>query len=224
MRVALFGGSFDPPHGGHLALARLARERLALDRLLVTPVAAQPLKHELPPASFADRVAMAGLAFADEPRMEISMLEAPRPDGKLNYTLDTLNAMNKRLAEEDRLFCILGADSFLSIGKWHKPDELLMACDFIVGARPGFDLSGARAALPPGISAEPQATKLPHVQVLELTRAGQRPTRLYLLLDLDEDVSATDIRAALQGGTTKDSVLAPTVLQYIRAHHLYTHL
>lgn len=224
MRVALFGGSFDPPHRGHLALARLARERLALDGVLVTPVASQPLKHELPPASFADRVAMAGMAFADEPGTEISLLDAPRPDGKLNYTIDTLRSLQERLAEGDKLFCILGADSFLSIGKWHKPEELLMTCDFIVGARPGFDLGGARAALPRGISANPQATELPHVRVLELTKPGQRPTRLYLLLDLAEEVSATDIRAALKGGATKDSVVAPAVLRYIRAHHLYTHL
>lgn len=224
MRMALFGGSFDPPHRGHLALARVARERLALDSVLVTPVAAQPLKQELPPAGFADRVAMAGLAFADEPRMEISLLDAPRADGKLNYTLDTLKSLRERLVLGDRLFCILGADSFLSISKWHKPEELLMTCDFIVGARPGFELGGARAALPRGISAKPQATELQHVQVLELTKPGHRPTGLYLLLDLAEDVSATDVRAALQGGATKDSVLAPAVLRYIRAHHLYAHL
>lgn len=224
MRVALFGGSFDPPHRGHLALARRARERLELDSVLVTPVAAQPLKHDLPPANFADRVAMAGLAFADEPRIEISLLDAPRPRGELNYTLDTLKALRERLAEGDRLFCILGADSLLSIGNWHMPEELLMTCDFIVGARPGFDLGGARSALPRGISAKPLKTELLNVQVLELRRPGQRPTRLYLLLDLAEDVSATDIRVALQGGTTKDSVLAPAVLQYIREHHLYAHL
>lgn len=224
MRVALFGGSFDPPHRGHLALARRARERLALDSVLVTPVAAQPLKHGLPPANFADRVAMAGLAFADEPHTEISLLDAPRPDGKFNYTLDTLRSLRERLVPGDRLFCILGADSLLSIGRWHKPEELLMTCDFIVGARRGFDLGGARDALPRGIAAKPQATELSQVQVLELTKPGERPTCLYLLLDLAEEVSATDIRVALRGGTTKDSVLAPAVLQYIRAHHLYTHL
>lgn len=224
MRVALFGGSFDPPHRGHLALARLARERLALDRVLVTPVAAQPLKQGVPPARFADRVAMADLAFADEPQTEISLLDAPRPNGRSNYTLDTLKILRERLDAGDRLFCILGADSLLAIQKWHRPEELLTMCDFIVGARPGFDLGQARAALPPGISAKYAATDLPHTAMLELSAPGRQHTRLYLLLDLAEHVSATDIRKALQGGDTNDSVLAPSVLQYIRAHHLYAHL
>lgn len=224
MRVALFGGSFDPPHRGHLALTRLARERLALDSVLVTPVAAQPLKQELPSAGFADRLAMAGLAFAEEPRTEISLLDAPRRDGKSNYTLETLQTLRERLGVGDRLFCILGADSLLAIRKWHRPEELLLACDFIVGARPGFDLGRAQAALPPGISARPQATELPHTQVLGLSAPGHRATRLYLLLDLAEDVSATDVRKALQDGAQADSVIAPAVLHYIRAHRLYTHL
>lgn len=224
MRVALFGGSFDPPHRGHLALVRLARERLELERVLVTPVAAQPLKQDLPPASFVDRVAMVGLAFAREPRTEVSLLDAPRSDGGSNYTLDTLRTLRERLVDGDRLFCILGADSLLAIRNWHRPRELLMTCDFIVGARPGFDLGQVRAALPAGISAKAVETDLPHTEVLELSVPHREPTHLYLLLDLAEDVSATSIREALQGGATEDSVLAPAVLQYIRAHHLYAHL
>ena len=72
MKLALFGGSFDPPHRGHVALARLAMDRLRLDRVLIAPVGTQPLKHETA-ASFEDRVEMVRLAFADEPGMEVSL-------------------------------------------------------------------------------------------------------------------------------------------------------
>lgn len=224
MRVALFGGSFDPPHCGHVALARLARERLSLDRVLVAPVGAQPLKSDAAPASFEDRVAMTRLAFGGETGVEISLVDAPRTDGRSNYTLDTLATIRQELRPDDSLFCILGADSLLTIGKWHRAADLVVFCDFIVGARPGFDLRRAGAALPEGISAKPLATELAHTQVLELKSRDGRSSRLYLLLDLAEDVSATEIRSALCGDANSGSVLDPAVAEYIRVHHLYSHL
>ncbi|MGC2162816.1 MAG: nicotinate (nicotinamide) nucleotide adenylyltransferase [Silvibacterium sp.] len=224
MRVALFGGSFDPPHRGHVVLARLARERLALDRILVAPVATQPLKQETPPASFADRVAMTRLAFAGEPHTEISLIDAPRPGGSSNYTIDTIDILRRQLNPDDVLFCVMGADSFLTIARWHRPVDLLLACDCIVGARPGFDLAQAAAALPPGISAAATATTLPNTRLLELTGSGNRTARLYLLTDLAEDVSATQIRAALHDNTKPGEILNPAVAEYIRRHHLYRHL
>lgn len=222
--MAFFGGSFDPPHRGHVTLARLARARLALDRVLVAPVAAQPLKQELPPAGFADRLAMTALAFADEPETEVSLIDALRPDGRSNYTLDTLKTLQERLTPGDRLFCILGADSLLTIRQWHKPVELLTTCDFIVGARPGFDLGQAQSALPPEMDAATLATELPHTHAMQLTTPQGRRSCLYLLTDLAEDVSATQIRMALRDGASGNGVLATAVLDYIREHRLYTHL
>jgi nicotinate-nucleotide adenylyltransferase len=228
MRVALFGGTFDPPHRGHIALARLARKRLSLDRILVAPVAAQPLKHHIYPASFDDRVAMARRAFARQPGIEISLIDAPRADGSSNYTIDTLAQLRRQFSPSDQLFCILGADSLLGIRNWHHPADLLLACDFIIGARPGFDLTQTTTALPDGISAKQLPTNLPHTELLELTGPGDRTSHLYLLLDLAENVSATEIRAhihaALQGNVQLRSILAPSVTAYIRAHHLYQHL
>jgi nicotinate-nucleotide adenylyltransferase len=223
MQVGLFGGSFDPPHCGHVALARLARERLALDRVLVAPVGTQPLKRTAPPSSFEDRVAMARLAVAGEPKTEISLIDAPRPDGRPNYTIDTVAILRQQLNPADALFCILGADSFLTIGKWYHSADLLTSCDFIVGGRPGFDLGQAEAALPSGISAAAVPTKLPGIRLLELN-AGNRHSRLYLLKDLAEDISATQIRSALRGEGEPGKVLSPAVAQYIREHHLYPHL
>jgi nicotinate-nucleotide adenylyltransferase len=221
MRVALFGGSFDPPHHGHVALARLARERFALDRILVAPVGAQPLKPDAASANFEDRLAMTRLAFAGESGVEISLLDAPREDGRSNYTVDTVEDLRRELNPDDKLFCMMGADSLLNIRQWHRPSDLLLACDFIVGARPGFDLDDAEAALPREIQARPIPTELPATRLLELTAPDGRQSRVYLLTDLNEDISATKIRAALRGGEAAEKVLAPEVLEYIRAHRLY---
>jgi nicotinate-nucleotide adenylyltransferase len=233
MRVALFGGTFDPPHRGHVALARLARKRLALDRILVAPVGTQPLKQQIPPTSFADRLAMTRFAFAGEPGTEVSLLDASHPDGTSNYTIDTLAVLRCQLAPGDHLFCILGADSFLTIRNWHRAADLLLACDFIVGARPGFDLADAAAAIPPGVYAKLLPSKLPHTRILELearkdaskARTPRRQaSRLYLLTDLAEDISATQIRAVLGSHSDPAQVLNPSVAEYIHTHHLYKHL
>lgn len=224
MRVALFGGTFDPPHRGHVALACLAREKFSLDRILVAPVAAQPLKQDTSSADFVDRLAMTRLAFAHEPGTEISLIDAPRPGGKSNYTIDTLAILRRQLSPHDALFCILGADSFITIRKWYRPADLLASCDFIVGARPGFDLTNVEAALPDGISARPIQDQLSQTKTFELSGPAGHHSRLYLLAELAIDISATQIRSALLGETEAAKYLDPGVEQYIRQHHLYEHL
>lgn len=224
MRVAFFGGTFDPPHRGHVALVRLARERLALDQILVAPVATQPLKLDTHPVAFEDRVAMTRLAFAHEPKTEISFIDAPRPNGKSNYTIDTLAILRQQLNPGDHLFCILGADSFLTIDKWHSSADLLISCDFIVGARPGFDLANIESALPSGISAASLPRELPYLQRFELAGENGRTAKLYLLTDLAIDISASEIRSALRGEIDTAKLLDPAVERYIRNHHLYEHL
>ena len=116
MRVALFGGSFDPPHRGHVALARLAIDRLHLDRVVVAPVGSQPFKYDAT-TGFEHRMAMLRLAFAGNPRIEISGMDAAHADGRPNYTLETILHLKHSLDPNDELFCLLGADSWLTIGK-----------------------------------------------------------------------------------------------------------
>ncbi len=103
-RVAFFGGSFDPPHLGHLAIARAARDGLKLDKVLFAPVGAQPLKPLGSTAAFEDRVAMTRLAIAEEPGFALSLLDAPDPDGKPNYTLETLEPAACRARVPGRTF------------------------------------------------------------------------------------------------------------------------
>ena len=225
MRIALFGGSFDPPHRGHVALARLAVNRLHLDRILVAPVGRQPLKHEATSASFEDRIAMAQLAFAGEPFTEVSRADAPRQDGRPNYTIDSVTDLKRTLGNGDTLFCLLGADAWLTIGKWYRAAELLMACDFIVGARPGFDIGQIPRALPGGIHAVGEQPGSPGCLISRLSDLDGHRSHLYLLPDLAEDVSATEVRAALNHPmdrhTDPGAVLSPGVANYIHAHMLY---
>lgn len=221
MKIGFFGGSFDPPHRGHIAVARLAMERLGLDQVLLAPVGVQPLKRDRSQAGYEDRVAMTRLAIEGQPGMEVSLIDAPRSDHRPNYTIDTIRALRSTLRTEDHLFCLLGADSFLSIGKWNRAGDLLLACDFAVAARPGFDLRRVTAALPTSISVASCDSNHPESLVLCLRKAGQRESRLYLLPDLEEPASASSIRSELEQGATPRQMLDPAVAAYIREHHLY---
>ena len=202
MRVALFGGTFDPIHRGHLALASAAASAFALDRVLFAPVGRQPLKAESPPATFADRLAMTMLAVASaaDPRFAVSSVDAPRPDGAPNYTVDTLAAL-AREAPAATLFVLAGADSFLTLRGWRSPDRLLELAEWIVVSRPEFPLS------------EPQLAPL------ALT-AAQR-SRVHLLTTVHEDVSSTELRQRLHAGDPCPGLLPAAVADYIQTHRLY---
>ena len=148
MRVAFFGGSFDPPHLGHLAVARAARQALDLDRVLFAPVGLQPLKPSGSSASFDDRVAMTRLAIAGEAGFELSLADAPKPDGSApNFTVDTLATLRQSMPNDSALFLLLGADSFRTLHLWHRAAEIPFLANFIVASRPNEDL-GNLSALP----------------------------------------------------------------------------
>ncbi|HEX8813263.1 MAG TPA: nicotinate (nicotinamide) nucleotide adenylyltransferase, partial [Terracidiphilus sp.] len=146
-RVAFFGGSFDPPHLGHLAAARAAREALRLDRVLFAPVGSQPLKPKGASASFADRLEMTRLAIAGDPTFEISLLDAPHATGAPNYTLDTMRALHEHLPGAE-LFLLLGADTFALLRNWHGAAEIPFTASLVVVSRPGQQIGNLAAFLP----------------------------------------------------------------------------
>jgi nicotinate-nucleotide adenylyltransferase len=220
MRIAFFGGTFDPPHRGHIAVARAAIERLNLDRVLLGPVAAQPLKSNGAQASFQDRLAMVRLAVLGEPRLLPSSADAPRLNGKPNYTFDTLVELRRSLSGDDMLFFLLGADAMLSLKRWHRAADLVLFCDFIVANRPGFSLDRLVSALPEGVE-QSACCHEPEFVRIDLTRKGGGRSSLYLLPDLEEDISATEIRTAIAAGAEAQTVLTPQVARYIGEHHLY---
>ncbi len=219
MRVALFGGSFDPIHRGHLRVAAAAANAFSLDRVLFAPVGRQPLKSSASAASFQDRVAMValalsqpladqGVAITPDPRFALSTLDAPRTDGAPNYTVDTLAALALEFSTA-QLFMIAGADSFLTLRNWRSPAELLALAQWIVVSRPDFTLT-------------PEFLDRPEFALTPAQRA-----RIHLLPGVHEDISATGLRALLHDAAVDSSNqslnqwLPPAVADYIREHHLY---
>ena len=114
-------------------------------------------------------------------------------------------------------FVLLGADSFLTLRRWHQCAELLLFCDFIVAGRPGFSLEQINAALPKGVQNTGEAREAGFTRFTLAGPSGQS-AKLFLLPDLDQDISATEIRAALAEGSEQQTVLAPAVAEYIRSH------
>ena len=238
-RIAFFGGSFDPPHLGHLAVARAARAALGLDTVLFAPVGAQPLKPTGSTAGFEDRVAMTRLAIVSEPEFEVSLADAPKPSGAPNYTLETLENLRRELPPGYMLFCLMGADSFVGLRCWHRAAEIPFVAPLIVASRPGQPRDGLKALLPPGLTMESAtASDRSELNVERsdiavqcyslLDQAGQR-TPFYVLPGLDVEISASQIReqagAWVQGGRgrleTARELLPEAVSDYIREHNLY---
>ena len=201
MRLALFGGTFDPVHRGHLAVAAAAADALSLDTILFAPTGRQPLKSALATAPFHDRLAMAALACAAEPRFAAAALDAPHPTGVPNYTVDLLAALHDRHPDAT-LFAIAGLDSFLTLPRWREPQRLLDLAEWIVVSRPGFTFADLPAAF--------------HAAGLALD-----PTRLHPLDSVHEDVSATDLRERLRHGAPCLDLIPAAVSAYIQSHRLY---
>jgi nicotinate-nucleotide adenylyltransferase len=232
-RVAFFGGSFDPPHLGHLAVARAARAALELDTVLFAPVGAQPLKTQGSTASYEDRLEMTRLAIAGEPGFEVSQADAPKPSGEPNYTLETLEKLGKDLCGDSGhdclLFFLMGADSFLGLRKWHRAAEIPFAAPLIVASRPGQKLEGVKAALPPGLAMEATARRDEtrggvEVRTYLLTnQVGDRAV-FYLLPELDFPISASAIRKGFgsRKQSTDNGLVPEVVAGYVRAHGLYS--
>lgn len=227
-RIAFFGGSFDPPHRGHLAIARAAADHFHLEQVLFAPVAHQPLKDSQPATAFLHRYAMTALATQCDPRFVPSLLDAPRnpqqnhPNSTPNYTVDTLRQLRASLAAEAEavsLFTLLGADSWLNIAHWHQPAQLLALSDWIVASRPGFSLAHAENALPAQMTAVPAQDA--GQSCLELQHEDGTTTRVWFLPQIQEDVSATELRAAMSQDAMTANLLPEAVEQYIRKACLY---
>jgi nicotinate-nucleotide adenylyltransferase len=232
-RVAFFGGSFDPPHLGHLTVAEAARAGLRLDTVLFAPVGVQPLKSRGATASFEDRLAMTSLAIADEPGFEISLADAPNAAGKPNYSFETLERLRVELGPACRLYFLMGADSFLTLRNWHRASEIPFAAPLIVASRPGQRLEGVKAALPAGLSIEatPGHDRTDgnlEVRAYEVRNGVGDHAEFYLLPGLNCDISATEVRARMRaqelaaaGNSGGDRLVPEAVAEFVKAHGLY---
>ncbi len=200
-RVALFGGSFDPPHRGHVAVARGAAEAFGLESVIFMPTGLQPLKPGGATAPYGDRMAMVSLVCGMDARFRVSDLDRPRDDGRPNYTVDTLEALKEGLpgAEDVRMFAIAGADSFLELPRWRESRRLLEMAEWIVVSRPGFSLR----------------------ELAGLDLPKEMMDRVHLLETVQERVSATELRTRLRRGEDCSDSVDGAVLKYAREHQLY---
>ena len=235
-RIAFFGGSFDPPHLGHIAVAHAAQQALALDKVLFAPVGLQPLKPSGSSASFQHRAAMTQVAIAAQPGFELSMIDAPlkNEDPKNverthasssapNFTVDTLTRLRNSLAREAQLFLLLGADSFRTFHYWHRAAEIPFLASLIIASRPGEYIDNLAACLPPDIAIRPLPDQ---PNRYTLTNPAGDQSQLLLLPNLNYDISATQLRNQIQRPpvtrqTNEPPMLDPAVLAYIHQHHLY---
>lgn len=135
MRLALFGGTFDPIHSAHLAVAREAADHFQLGRVLLIPNAIPPHKLRRAPAAYAHRLAMAELAAATDPRFEASRLEEGR---ETSYSILTIERVRQTLPADAQLFFLIGADAFSEIETWFRWRDVLRQVEFIVLSRPGY--------------------------------------------------------------------------------------
>jgi nicotinate-nucleotide adenylyltransferase len=234
MNIGLFGGTFDPIHVGHLALARAARERCKLGRILFTPANVPPHKQAQPLSPFALRYAMTALATAQEKDFIPSLLEAPEdfdPDVvrtkkgkerelKPNYTMDTVRHLKHSFNKADRLFLLIGIDAFADIAQWYQAEELFRECIFLVASRPGYSLADVANALPASLRPRAEATRPFEKQAAsgDLVLNG---VTIHLLNEVYQPISSTSIRKAAAAGKSLRRFVEPSVAEYIKKMGLY---
>jgi nicotinate-nucleotide adenylyltransferase len=215
--IALFGGTFDPVHLGHLAVARMAVRRFRLDQVLFVPSGAPPHKRSRPLTLFPHRFAMLALATGGEPRFEPSLLEAA--DFAAHYSIDTVRRVKRTLRRGDRLFFLIGVDAFLDIATWRSPEKLLGECDFIVASRPEFRLEDVLRALPPAARRAAQRNARGSSAGRASLSLGR--TTIHLLDGVRSSVSATEVRSAARRGRPLGRLVPAAVADYVRKMRLY---
>ena len=221
MNIGLFGGSFDPVHRGHLALARAAAERFSLRQILFVPASVPPHKQKHPVTPFVHRYAMLALATEGEKGWVPSLLEAPAVGAnRANYSIETVRRLKQTLKRADRLFFLLGIDAFRDIAKWREATALLAECEFAVASRPGYSLRDVAESLPESVRPPASVTKPFHklAAACDLVLPG---VTIQLLDGVQPNVSATAIRSAAAQGKPLGRWLEPRVAEYIRKVGLY---
>ena len=195
MRVGILGGTFDPIHMGHVAVAKAAMECARLDRVLFVPSAVPPHRVAAE-ASAEDRLAMSRLAVDSDSPFEVSDVEVKR--GGKSYTVDTLQELHRSLPD-DELFLILGWDAARLFRTWHQPEGVSALASFVIVGRPGM---------------------APPTQA-DLKLAGLDPGRVVMCLLPTPDISGSELRRAIAAGKSVAGKLPPAVERYIAANHVY---
>ena len=211
-RVAIYGGTFDPVHNGHVEAARGVLKFFELDELFFVPAWAPPHKRNANITSAFHRFGMLALATQADQRLLISTVELDSPDRP--YAVDTITHM---LKPDQRLFFLIGADSWNEITTWFEWQKLLTLCDLIVVTRPGYEVATAPV--------EANVVDLRGKGAIEVRRELEEHAapRVFITDVVNVDVAATTIRSLARAGDIEGlkTMVTPTVADYIGKHRLY---
>ena len=197
MKVGIMGGTFDPIHLGHLAMAESVREIFELDEVLFIPSARPPHKVEKNVTPEVHRLMMTFLATQSNDKFQVSPMEILREG--LSYTLDTMNELEKKFGADSELFFIIGADSMVDLPKWHKAKELVSKVHFIATTRPGVEVN------------------LDDVKNF----FGDSAKNIYQVATAGLEISSTDIRERIKNGKSIKYLVPESVEEYILKENLY---
>ncbi len=212
MRVGILGGTFNPIHNAHLLIAEAALEQCRLDEVLFLPASIPPHKDIAENVSFDQRLAMTGLAVADNPAFRASDFEAKRPGASFSVeTLRQLNAQNP----ENEYFFIIGLDSFRDITTWKDYRQLFGLANIVVASRPGPGNEDPGSLLPVAIADDfcydEKSLKLRH-------KSGHE---VIFIEHTNLDISSTEIRNLISAGQSAEAYVPAPVLDYIEKNGLY---
>jgi len=198
VKIGVLGGTFDPIHKGHLAIAEAAMKRLGLDEVYFVPSARTPLKESDTILAAEHRVKMVRLAIAGYPYFKLSTIEIDRPGP--SYTVDTIAQLRDSLGADNELYFIIGLDSLVQLPRWREVARIIQMCQLVAVPRPGYSLpdKDSLEAVIPGIS-----------------------QRLIILDEPKMDISATEIRQLAKRGESISHLVPEAVAEYIKKNKLY---
>lgn len=197
MRIGIIGGTFDPIHLGHMLIAKEARTRLELDRILFVPAGAPPHKTEQPVTDPGARLTMVQLAISDYSHYGVSRLDIDRRGP--SYTVDTIRLLRDEWGMDAEIYFLIGADSLIDLPIWRQPEHLLRLCQVVALRRPGYE-----------------------VDLGELDRLLPEAAFLVRMMDLPMlDISSTEIRQRVRQGESISHLVPPAVERYIIDNGLY---
>jgi nicotinate-nucleotide adenylyltransferase len=197
-KIGLMGGTFDPPHLGHLAVAEEARRQLDMAEVIFIPAGNPYFKAAALISPAEHRINMLKLALADKPYFKISLLEIERPGP--SYAVDTVSRIKEQSNPDDELFFIMGWDSLMTLYRWQEPERLISLCRLVAAPRPGYPR--------------------PDLAVIEENLPGISQRALVMDKPLI-DISATNIRDRVRQGLPINHLAPAEVASYIREHGLY---
>ena len=200
-RIALFGGTFDPVHPGHVAVAAVAAEQIGAEKIIFLPAKCSPLKVLSPAASDDDRLKMIALAIEGYEKFQLSDYELKK-DGPC-FTLETVREFQAQFGDDTLIYWLLGADGVEDLCRWYRITELIDECNLSVMCRAGFD--------------EPDFTEF--IEIWGRNRVEKLQQNIIQTPLID--ISSTQIRNKIAAGEDVSEMLNPSVAEYIHEHGLY---